>query len=66
MKKELEIETEKEKALNEVIDARNKLKLAEPDLQLGKNSINCLEKIEYSTKINPVASPPIQNHQLRH
>ena len=35
MKKKLEIETEKEKALNEVTEARNKLKLAELDLQLG-------------------------------
>ena len=33
--KELEIETENEKALNEVTEARNKLKLAELDLQLG-------------------------------
>ena len=40
MKKELEIETEQGKALNEVIEARNKLKIAELDLQLGQNSIN--------------------------
>ena len=56
MKKELEIETEKEKALNEVIEARNKLKLAELDLQLGQNSINRLEKIEVYTKTKPVAA----------
>ena len=42
MKKELKIETEKEKVLNEVIEARNKLKLAKLDLQLGQNSINRL------------------------
>ena len=56
MKKELEIETEKEKALNEVIEARNKLKPAEIDLQLGQNSINRLEKIEVYTKTKPVAA----------
>ena len=37
MKKELEIETEKEMALNEVIGARNKLKLTKLDLQLHKS-----------------------------
>ena len=64
---------EKEKALNEVSEARNKLKLAELDLQLGKNSINCLEKIEVYTQTKPVpvnsfpvASPQIQNHQFYH
>ena len=36
MKNELEIETEKEKVLNEVIEAANKLKLAKLDLQVGK------------------------------
>ena len=45
MKNELEIETEKENALNKVMEAKIKLKPAELDLQLGKNSINRLEKI---------------------
>ena len=56
MKKGLEIETEKEKALSEVIEARHKLKLAEPDLQLGQNSINRFKKIEVYTKTKPVAA----------
>ena len=50
MKNELEIETEKEKVLNEVIEAANKLKLAKLDLQVGKNPINCLDKIEVYSK----------------
>ena len=72
MKKELEIETEKEMGLNEVIEARNKLKLTKLDLQLGQNSINRLEKIEVYTKTKPVsanqpvASSPIQNCQMCH
>ena len=56
MKKELEIETEKKKVLSEVIEARNKLKLAELDLQLGQNSTDCLKKIEVYTKTKPVAA----------
>ena len=54
MKKELEIETEQGKALNEVIEARSKLKIAELDLQLGQNSINRLEKVEVYFKTKPV------------
>ena len=56
MKKGLEIKTEKEKALSEVIEARHKLKLAELDLQLGQNSINRFKKIEVYTKTKPVAA----------
>ena len=56
MKKKLEIETEKEKALNEVTEARNKLKLAELDLQLGQSLINRLQKIAVYTKTKPVAA----------
>ena len=50
MKNELEIETEKEKVRNEVIEAANELKLAKLDLQVGKNPINCLDKIEVYSK----------------
>ena len=56
MKKELEIETEKEKALDEVIVAIYKLNLAELDLQLGQNSINRLKKIEVYTKTKLVVA----------
>ena len=52
MKKELDIETEKEKALSEFIEARNKSKLAELDLHLGQSSIIRLEKIKVIPKAN--------------
>ena len=55
MKKELGIETEKEKALSEFIEARNKSKLAELDLHLGQSSIIRLEKIKVYTKSKSVA-----------
>ena len=54
MKNELEIETEKENALNKVMEAKIKLKPAELDLQLGKNSINRLEKIRVYTTTKQV------------
>ena len=54
------MKTEKEKALNQVIEARNRLKLAEVDLELGKNSINRFQKIEVYKKTKPIeANPPI-------
>ena len=56
MKKELKINTEKEKALNEVTEARNKFKPAKLDLQLGQISINRLEKIEVYNKGKPAAA----------